>query len=343
MNIDKVLLAYKPISVTLNFDWENTTYDERVQMRHDYIEEQKKKDPNYVGYDVIEYFGSSHGPLKGPDVEYMVDNNRLVNTIGQVLSIWKGGVYISQGAETNHGYKHLYAKINGKRKTILFHRVIAGTFIPIPDELKPIRKELVVNHKNDDGCCNLRSNLEWCTQGINHRKAIETGAISLTNFKLTVKQPCQYYGKEYFFLCKEDLLKAGFNCGQVYVNSKIKGEYLCGVWEEVSFEECKDKQIGIPEDELKEITDKKYGQLRSRARVGTIVSEGPCKGQQFAIYGASQVKENGFDDGTVKRCCVGITKTHKGCTWEELPREKALTIPVGLTEAQKEHIFGKKQ
>ena len=51
MNIDERLLAYKPISVTLNFDWENTTYDERVQMRHDYIEEQKKKDPNYVGWD----------------------------------------------------------------------------------------------------------------------------------------------------------------------------------------------------------------------------------------------------------------------------------------------------
>lgn len=343
MNIDKILLAYKPISVTLNFDWDNTTYDERVQMRHDYIEEQKKKDPNYVGYDIIEYFGSSHGPLKGPDVEYMVDCNRLVNTIGQVLSIWKGGVYISQGAATNHGYKHLYAKINGKRKTILLHRVIAGTFIPIPDELKPIRKELVVNHKNDDGCCNLRSNLEWCTQGINHRKAIETGAISLTNFKLTVKQPCPYYGKEYFFLCKEDLLKAGFNCGLVYVNSKINGEYLCGVWEEVSFEQCKDKQIGIPEEELKEITDKKYGQLRSNAKVGTIVSEGPCKGERFAIYGASQVKENGFDDTTVKRCCLGTILSHRGCTWEMVPREDALDIPVGLTEAQKEHIFGKKE
>ena len=341
MDIDERLLAYKPISVTLNFDWDKMTYDERVLARHNYIEEQKKKDPNYVGYDFIEYFGSSHGPLKGPDVEYMVDRNRLVNTIGQVLSIWKEGIYISQGAATNHGYKHLYAKINGKRKTILLHRVIAGTFIPIPDELKPIRKELVVNHKNDDGCCNLRSNLEWCTQGINHRKAIETGAISLTNFKLTVKQPCPYYGKEYFFLCKEDLLKAGFNCAQVYVNSKINGEYLCGVWEEVSFEECKNKQIGIPEEELKEITDKKYGQLRSNAKVGTIVSEGPCKGQKFAIYGASQVKENGFDDTTVKRCCAGITKMHRGCTWEEIPREEALTIPVGLTEAQREHLFGK--
>jgi hypothetical protein len=31
MKIDERLLAYKPISVTLNFDWENTTYDERVQ------------------------------------------------------------------------------------------------------------------------------------------------------------------------------------------------------------------------------------------------------------------------------------------------------------------------
>ena len=41
MNIDERLLAYKPISVTLNFDWDKMSYDERVLARHNYIEEQK--------------------------------------------------------------------------------------------------------------------------------------------------------------------------------------------------------------------------------------------------------------------------------------------------------------
>ena len=60
MNIDKRLLAYKPISITLNFDWDKMSYDERVLARHNYIEEQKKKDPNYVGYDFLEHFSSLH-------------------------------------------------------------------------------------------------------------------------------------------------------------------------------------------------------------------------------------------------------------------------------------------
>lgn len=63
MDIDERLLAYKPISVTLNFDWDKMSYDERVLARHNYIEEQKKKDPNYVGYDFLEHFSSLHADV----------------------------------------------------------------------------------------------------------------------------------------------------------------------------------------------------------------------------------------------------------------------------------------
>lgn len=80
-NIDERLLAYKPISVTLNFDWENTTYDERVQMRHDYIEEQKKLDPNYVGWDFPELVSSKHGGIT-KNITYYRDFSRVVNTLG---------------------------------------------------------------------------------------------------------------------------------------------------------------------------------------------------------------------------------------------------------------------
>lgn len=337
MEIDERLLVFRPISVILNFDWEKTTFDERVKMRYDYVQEQKKKNPDYVGWDFLEFFNSLHGPAKTDDVQYMVDFRRLVSTIGQVASIWQGAVYTSFGVSTKHGYKHLAANINDKWKTILLHRVVASTFIPIPDELKKFRKKLVVNHKNDNGCCNWQSNLEWVTQRVNHKKAIETGGIPLTYFKMTVIYHGPLYGKEYFFFCKADLLKHGFNCGNVYYACKIKGRYLCGVWEEVPLEEAKGKPVGVPEEDMKVIRDPKYGGYKREPRLATIVSDGPCKGEQFVIYGSKQIEVNGFS--SIKGIPDGGSINYKGCNWSKITLDQAKGIHVGLTDAQKKHLF----
>lgn len=337
MEIDERLLAFRPISVILNFDWEKTTFDERVKMRYDYVQEQKKKNPDYVGWDFLEFFNSLHGPTKTDDVQYMVDFRRIISTTGQFASIWKGELYTSFGTPTKHGYKHIAATINKKAKTILLHRVVASTFIPIPDELKKNRKRLVINHKNDDGCCNWQSNLEWVTQRANHKKAIETGAISLTYFKMTVIYHGPLYGKEYYFLCKADLIKDGFNCPAVYNAAKTKRRYLCGTWEEIGIEEVKDKFIGVPEEDLAIIRDPKYGGYKRPPRLATIVYDGPCKGETFIIYGANQMSASGF--GACPTIPPGGSINYKGCLWEQLTLEQARGYHIGLTDAQKKHLF----
>ena len=340
MNIDERLLAYKPISITLNFDWDNTTYDERVQMRHDYIEEQKKKDLNYVGYDFPEYFNDfTTLTLNKPNV-VVTDFSKLVNTLGQFLFIKDGKIYISLVTPTPGKYKLNWLLIGNKRMQVRTHRVIACTFIPIPEHLKEQRTKIVVNHKNDIKTCNLRSNLEWCTRGENNIKALNTGSRVSCSFKYTVNLPGRLFGKEYYFLNRKDLVEHGFEESFLYsiVNSK---NYLHGRFETISKEQIKDKPIGIPKEVIDELRNPKYGRPDSSATVGTIISEGPCKGEKFVIYGPPEIKKYGFSDNSIYNFIRGNTVQYKGCTWEKLDRNETVDIPIGLTEAQKEHIFGK--
>ena len=338
MNMDERLLAYKPISVTLNFDWENSTLDKRAKMRHDYIKEQKKTNPNYVGYDFPEHFSSLFG-VSERSTE-VVDFSILVNTLGQVIRPRIKVLESSFGYNNGNGYRNFSIREKGKNRGRKAHRVIACTFIPIPKELLGNKLHLVVNHKNDIKHCNLVSNLEWCTQKVNADKAIKTSAVKTKSCKMTIKLPGDFYGKVYYFFSKRDLVKHGIVDHAVFGKSGKAGLYIHSLWEEIDKDEIKNKPIGIPKEVIEFLKNPIFGKTGSKGVVGTIVTEGPCKGERFIIYGFKQIGLNGFGRPQIEHAINKTGRIYKSCTWERMTREEAVNIPIGLTEQQRKHIFG---
>lgn len=70
------------------------------------------------------------------------------------------------------GYYHIKIFIEGKRKNLKLHRLIAEAFIPNPENKK------YVNHKDGNKLNNNITNLEWCTHKENMEHASKTKLIS---------------------------------------------------------------------------------------------------------------------------------------------------------------------
>ena len=75
----------------------------------------------------------------------------------------------SGGRNPNKKYLAIGIYINGKRKNILYHRLLAEVFIANPDNLPQI------NHIDGDVLNNSISNLEWVSCSSNNLHAIRTG------------------------------------------------------------------------------------------------------------------------------------------------------------------------
>lgn len=81
------------------------------------------------------------------------------------------------------GYKTVaYAESVGKTKTFYVHRLVALTWIPVPEALQGL-ENLEVNHDDGDKSNNKRSNLEWCTSKQNIKHAIDNGLTPLVKVK----------------------------------------------------------------------------------------------------------------------------------------------------------------
>lgn len=71
--------------------------------------------------------------------------------------------YINQG-----GYLRVDIDIEGSRRSILVHRLVAAAFLPLPERI-----DLQLHHKDFDKKNNAADNLEWLTaaaHGIKHRE-----------------------------------------------------------------------------------------------------------------------------------------------------------------------------
>lgn len=101
--------------------------------------------------------------------------NREVSTRGRIRSTKYQGANKTQVLKTKidrYGYEVVALSINGVKKDLKIHRLVAEAFLPNPDNLP------TVNHKDGNKKNNLLSNLEWSSYTDNQQHAHDIGLFS---------------------------------------------------------------------------------------------------------------------------------------------------------------------
>lgn len=92
-------------------------------------------------------------------IEVPGSNNYFISTNGELYRATKTKrLKKLTGTIKNNKFRQVFLKINGQRKTVQLHRLVAETFIPNPNGLKTVR------HIDGDTFNNNVDNLEWVSQ-----------------------------------------------------------------------------------------------------------------------------------------------------------------------------------
>lgn len=134
-------------------------------------------------------------------VETKQDYMYLVSKHGDVFSRFTNKFL--KKSESQTGYLVVNIRVEGERKPVYIHRLVAEAFIE-----NPLDKDCV-NHKDGNKHNNDITNLEWVTDPENKDHALRTGLVlrgdSLKNAKLTHEQVVR--------VC--ELLQQGKSTGQI--------------------------------------------------------------------------------------------------------------------------------
>lgn len=90
------------------------------------------------------------------------DGMYQVSDLGRVRSLKFGKTRVMRARKDGGGYLGVNLSKNGKKKTVLIHRLVAQTFIPNDDESK-----IYINHIDECKQNNRMGNLEYCTAQYN--------------------------------------------------------------------------------------------------------------------------------------------------------------------------------
>ncbi|QFR59291.1 putative HNH endonuclease [Aeromonas phage PS2] len=341
----KDYLASLPKTLTeilgLKYD-ETMSYEERVQKRYNYVKEQLELDPNYEGWDVVEFISG------GIYLKHLVCFNYLISTSGRVLTTDKDerGYKILTGTVGTDEYKFQNFRVNKDRHRCTIHRAVSSTFIYKPPHYQQKLNRLVVNHKDLDKLNNHFTNLEWCTTKENVRHRVlgyqATNIYFNTIFEGTVEIDCKYKGVKFKVFGGEGLESIGLgpNTLSGVFTKGYELSFGCS-WKIINQEEA-DRLPDIPEFiKGKLLNDRSFMDYRIKPTKGTVVKDCEFKDLEFVIFGRREFVGSGFDQGSVGKAMKTDT-LHQGCKWEFITRDEAELLPRGLTKEQMKTIITKR-
>lgn len=122
---------------------------------------------------------------------------------------------ILKNAKNELGYHILGLSVNGNRKMVKVHRLVAKAFISNP-ERKPF-----VNHMDGNPQNNHVSNLEWCTQKENMQHAYDSGLMK-SNFTKNKEKILEEYTKNLDTNVKQ--LARKYRCSESTIRKHLKKE-----------------------------------------------------------------------------------------------------------------------
>ena len=326
-------MSIKTLTEILGLSLELKDYEERVQKRYDYIQEQLELDPEFVAYDYLEYW---HGRA---DIHYLFkeiiisskgDYYQEKNCVWSEAERFKTKAYLEKGFRLgDHG-----------PKTFQTHRAVGSVFIPKYEHLKDVPYwKLEVNHKDGDKHNPDFSNLEWMTKSENTQHALENGlqtsGLNDPNtipYLATVVMEGKYKGQQFVLAGTAAFEKEGISRSSVRDQSEGKFRAIAGcTWKVITKEETKDYPLGVPEGFIEFMKNNtKLSDPKVKPILVTIV-DGPNGGYQFCLYGAKEVITHGFGQKYVSHASRKNTK-YRGCMWKYITQEEASQYPRGATE-----------
>lgn len=333
-----------PISTILGLDYETTSYDQRVKLRYECITEQLEKNPNYEGWEYLEYvwYGEKFNSV------IMRYSNYFISTKGRLVSLSKNKQSVSLGRKDKKGYR-VTTIVTGKNisKHITIHRAVACTFIPNLTNIKQLNL-LTVNHDNGVKDYNYIGNLEWMTMRDNALHALKTSLYEKDRIiffdSLIIGEwilDDDYQGTKFIINGQSDLEKLGVKSSGIseVVKDGRSIAYGCR-WKIISkLDSMKYNEVpSIFIDKIK--NDPSYLNNNIVPLEVTIVKDCELKYLKFCLFGNIEIIKSGFSNIHAHSVSRGERRKHKGCTFKKISRREANLLPRGLNEEQKKILFG---
>ena len=325
-------MSIKTLTEILDLSLELKDYEERVQKRYDYIQEQLELDPEFVAYDYLEYWDGR------ADIHYIIDKY-VIDTKGNYYQL-KDGAWSLARTKHDEGYKEKNVNMgNSTYRMFQTHRAIVTTFIPKYEHLKDIPYwKLEANHKDGVKENNDFSNLEWMTKAENNTHAVEIGSqlsgLSDPNtipYLATIIMEGPYKGQQFVLAGTATFEKEGISRSSVRNQTEGKYRAIAGcTWEVISKEDAIKYSQGTPDGFMEFLkTNTSLSDPKVKPALG-VVQDGQYKGHHFCLYGSKHITENGFGQayvsGSAKR-----NKVYKGVLWKYITQEEASKYPRGLS------------